>query len=526
MPCASDAWCWKTSDHSRGLTVNPRGIFVLSLFPLLAFRLWLAAALPITGDEAYFIWWGKFPDWGFYDHPPMIGWWLAAQLTLGQAAWWLRMTSVLQPFVLAAAVLFMLPRIWPNLDEERRWWAALFTLLAPAAVWNVLITTDTPLVYFSVFSGLAWLRARRDYSFAWYFLSGVFLAGAVLSKYFVALLGFAYLIDTLWRSNPKKIEGLTITYLCMLPALALMAWWNAGHCWPNFMFNFINRNEGAAASWQSPLLYAAMMLYLLTPSATWALSKTVLASTAPQDQGSARTGPLAILAITPLLLFALLSLFKNIGLHWVLSFLPFAFTLLALRLDKKALARIGKFIAGFATLHVIAFIAVAQLPLETWQRTKWYDSAVLAFEGKSIAEHLKPYEKDYVFASDGYADASTQGWNSGHYFIVFGEASSHARHDDILTDFRPLAGRNILILRKSAPQPGEYAVYFRDVQVESFALHGTNFYLVLGHGFDYPRYRDTVLAAVKRKYYALPAWLPQTGCFFCERYFPEQPCRS
>ena len=36
----------------------------------------------MTADEAYFIWWGWLPDWGFYDHPPMIGWWLAAPTSL------------------------------------------------------------------------------------------------------------------------------------------------------------------------------------------------------------------------------------------------------------------------------------------------------------------------------------------------------------------------------------------------------------------------------------------------------------
>jgi 4-amino-4-deoxy-L-arabinose transferase-like glycosyltransferase len=507
------------------MLMSPRRLFFLCLLPLLVFRLWFAAALPITGDEAYFIWWGKIPDWGFYDHPPMIGWWLAAQLALGEAAWWLRLTSVLQPFILAGAVIFMLPRIWPEadgLDPDRRWWAALFTLLAPAAVWNVLITTDTPLIYFSVFSGLAWLRARRDDSYAWYLLAGVFLAGAALSKYFVAFLGFAYLIDTLWRPSKKKLAGLVLTYLCVLPALALMAWWNAGHCWPNFMFNFVNRNEGAGLSWKTPLLYAVMMLYLLTPPVVWQLVRPFALS---RSTSSARTDVLAILAFIPLALFALLSLFKTIGMHWVLSFLPFVFMFLALKLDKAGLARSGKFITGFAVLHVLLVLVVSQLPLETWQRTKWYDSAVLAIEGQQIADHLKPYEADYVFASDGYADAVTQGFNSKRYFIVFGEASSHARHDDILTDFRALAGKNILILRKSAPQPGEYAEYFRETSTESFALRGTSFYLVLGRGFDYPHYRDTVLTTVKRKYYAIPMWLPQTACYFCERYFPDTSCR-
>ena len=500
--------------------MDPRRVFLLVLLPLLAFRLWLAAALPITGDEAYFIWWGKIPDWGFYDHPPMIGWWLAVQLLFGESVWWLRLTSVLQPFVLAGAVAFMVPRIWPEADaggdDERRWWAALFTMLAPAAVWNVLITTDTPLIYFSVFSGLAWLKARRDDDLRWYLLAGVFLAGAVLSKYFVAFLGFAYLIDTLWRPSRKKIAGFLATYACMLPALALMAWWNAGHCWPNFMFNFINRNDDAGLSWKTPLLYAGMMAYLLTPPAIRALvrrSRTGVSATSVL--------PLSLLTFVPLALFGLLSLVKTIGLHWVLSFLPFAFMLLALKIDRAGLSRVGKFMLGFASVHIVLVVVVSLLPLETWHKTKWYDSAVLTFEGKRIAQQLKPYEQDYVFASDGYADAVTQGFNGGRYFIVFGEASSHARHDDILTDYRALDHRNILILRKSRPQTGEYADYFQSTSVESFTLRGITFYLVLGRDFNYPRYHDKVLATVRRKYYAIPAWLPQTGCYFCQRYFPE-----
>jgi hypothetical protein len=117
------------------------------------------------------------------------------------------------------------------------------------------------------------------------------------------------------------------------------------------------------------------------------------------------------------------------------------------------------------------------------------------------------------------------GYNARQYFIVFGEASSHARHDDILTDFRALAGRNILVLRKSEPDPAEYQPYFRRVTIDDFTVRGARFWRVRGEGFDYPAYRDRILAQVKRKYYALPPWLPQTACYFCERYFPGQACR-
>jgi len=44
---------------------------------------------------------------------------------------------------------------------------------------------------------------------------------------------------------------------------------------------------------------------------------------------------------------------------------------------------------------------------------------------------------------------------------------------------------------------------------------------VLGYGFDYASYRDTVLKPIKDKYYRIPDYLPHAPCYFCEKYFPE-----
>jgi hypothetical protein len=44
---------------------------------------------------------------------------------------------------------------------------------------------------------------------------------------------------------------------------------------------------------------------------------------------------------------------------------------------------------------------------------------------------------------------------------------------------------------------------------------------VLGQGFNYAVYHDQVLTQIRDRYYAIPAWLPQQGCDFCARYFPE-----
>ena len=494
-------------------------LFAALLVLTLVFRFWLAAVFPITGDEAYFIWWGWMPDWGFYDHPPMIGWWLSVLSLAGKAEWWLRLPVVLQPALLALAVYWALPRLAAGIEDERRLWAAVLVLLAPVDVWNVFITTDTPLIYFSVLSGLTWIRAARDDAPRWYLAAGLLLAGAVLSKYFAAILGFAYLVDVLRRRKTSAWAGLAIAYACTVPALAVMAWWNSGHCWPNYMFNFVNRHEDAGWSLKTPLLYIVTLVYVLGPPVLW------LAWRERRSVGKATAAALGTLAWLPFLLFAGLSLVKQIGLHWLLSFVPFTLIWLALRLTPLTLRRLGVFFAGFATLHVAVILAVSRVPLETWKQTRLYDGIVLSFEHEALAKELQPYRKDWVLAMDGYSNAVTLGYNLRQYVAVFGEASSHARHDDLVTDFRALAGRDFLILRKSEPNLDDYRKYFRAVSADSFEIRGARFWRVNGEGFDYPAYREGVLAGVMRKYYAVPAWLPQTACYMCDRYFPGDACR-
>ena len=494
-----------------------RGFFLLLLATLL-FRFWLAAAAPMTGDEAYFIDWGRRPDWGFYDHPPMIGWWLALLLKVSQASWWLRLPIVVQPAILALATAAFLR----SRGEEAAWLAATLVLLAPASVLGAFITTDTPLIYFSFFSALAFIRAARDEDPRFYLLAGLLLGGAFLSKYFAVLLALAYAAHALYLPNRRKLIGLGLVAFGALPGPLINLWWNMGHCWANIMFNVYNRHGDAGWSWKTPAIYAGTIVYVLTPWALWALARrrAWLAAFAGQVEGRA----LLLVGVLPLALFAVMSLVKLIGLHWVLSFVPFVLMAAALAADVPSRATLRRYFLGFAALHVAGALVVAALPVETWKGSRLYDGIVMTVKTRELLDRIEPFARDYAFAADGYSPASTLSFNAGRYFFVFGEASSHARHDDILTDFRALDGRNILVFRKSLPREAEYRPYFREVELKSFSLHGATFHLVLGRGFDYAAYRDAVLAKMRDRYYAIPAWLPQTGCYFCERYFPGRAC--
>lgn len=499
--------------------MNPRRALLAVGALTLAFRLGLSVVLPFTGDEAYFTTWGVYPDFGYYDHPPMIGWLLYLLLKISGAPWVLRLPVTLLPYALAAGVYFVLRRT----DEGKAALAALAFLLLPANVWAVLITTDTPLIFFSFASVMAYWRGLEGRRPGWQALAGAFLGLAFLSKYFAVLLGLAYVVYTLLTPRGRRDwRGLALVVACSLPFAAVNLWWNYEHCWANLMFNVYNRHESAGWSWKTPLLYAVSVLYLLSPVALWQLAKDRRAVLAAQGDQAMRF--FAVMFAFPFGFFAVLSLVKQIGLHWMLGFVPFFFVVAGWVLSREQLRRSVLYLAVFSVLHVAAIAAAAALPLETWKKIRAYDGIVYNVRINDILAELKPYEGEFVFAADGYSPAVIASFYSGRYFPVFGHGSSYARHDDIVTDFRALDGRNILVLRKNAPEDSEYRPYFRSVEYKQFTLSGATFYLVLGRSFDFAAYREGVLKPARERFYAIPRYLPQGRCYFCERYLGAATC--
>ena len=494
----------------------------IALVATLAFRFWLSAVLPLSGDEAYFVLWGRHPDLGFYDHPPMVGWLLALILRWSDAEWALRLPVTLLPPALALMLRTAL-RGWFGRDEDSANLAALCVLLVPLNFANVLITTDTPLIFFSTLSVLFFARAAQRGS-AWVFLAaGVFLGLAFLSKYFAVLLGLGYFAWALASPGAtRRWSGPLLVFLGALPFALENLYWNYQACWCNLMFNAVNRQSDAAWSLVTPALYALSLAYLAAPLLYWAWKERApLRASAALPQGRALLFAWAV----PLAFFILVSLRKEVGLHWLLSFLPPLIASLALLPGCRALGSSARFFAWFAALHALAIVAVASLPMQSWQGwTRMYPRIVAFADTRGVLKQIAPYEGRYQLAASSYAAAASYEYYAGRRVIVFGPGSSHARHDDILTDFRKLDGADILVLRPSPPPMHEYQPYFRSVQVHAFLVRGVTFYAVLGQGFDYRAYHDGVVTYVRDHYYRRPGWLPPGRCYFCERYFGGGDC--
>ncbi|MEC5212832.1 4-amino-4-deoxy-L-arabinose transferase-like glycosyltransferase [Polaromonas sp. CG_9.5] len=485
----------------------------------LLLRLWIAVSFPISGDEAFFYWWGVYPDWGYSDHPPMVGWLIAlVRATLGDSIWAIRLPAVLLPLGLGAALWWALKPV----DRVRAAWAVLFFWLAPLNWVYAIITTDTPLIFWSMLSVAALMRAERRpqldrAAYGLYAVSGVFLGCAFLSKYFSVVLGLTYLVYFVFYRR-ERLAGLALLVVCALPGPAINIAYNMSHGWSNIMFNVYNRNEDATFEWRKPLLYFVMMAYLITPAALWLALKhrKALVVTARSQR------LLACLVVVPLLFFTLLSAKKVIGLHWVLSFYPFGFAFLAFALPADKLKTCAKGLAVFAGLHVLVVAGLYMTTLDTWRNAKIYPQIVRSIKTADILRQANA--PGTVLMGDSYTAASIYGFERRQYMPVFGVGKFHARQDDMLVDFSLYQGKTIRIITPDKPALEEFQPYFQNVTVQDFMQDGVPFYVVEGTAFNYPAYREGVLGVAFRHFYNIPTWLPMTGCPFCERYCGQVRC--
>ncbi|MGH8672575.1 MAG: glycosyltransferase family 39 protein [Burkholderiales bacterium] len=369
------------------MTVLPaRDWFKLVFSTTLVTKLILAHVLPITGDEAYFLTWGKFPDFGYYDHPPMIGWILRLMLYLGDATWLIRLPVVAVTSAIGLLIFSTLRRG----DETKASLVASLYLLSPLNVIGVLITTDTPLILFSFLSVLCLdLALRRDRTLL-YGLAGAFLGLALLSKYIAVLLALAYVA---YFVGTKKLHsharGFSLLILCALPSAALNAYWNYGHCWTNLLFNLYNRNVGEQIEARKVVIFAVIQIYLLTPPVLYFLFQQ--RKRIGERVRAAGDGLYLYAFLVPLMLFALLSVTKVIGLHWALSFYTFLYFIFYAVLSIEALKVCVRFMAFFTAAHLLAVVVALAVPLQAWHTTPYYPSLVLMVKGDELLAQLAAY---------------------------------------------------------------------------------------------------------------------------------------
>lgn len=492
-----------------------RGTVAALIAGAVLIKLALAALVPLTGDEAYFLLYARDVDWGgFYDHPPMVGWLLWVMERIGSHPLVLR-----APAIATGLLLPLLIYRWLRpLDRPRAELIALLLLYTPIFLVLVFITTDVGVILFGVLSLLAVQRAVELERARWFAIGGALLGLAFVSKYFAVLLGLAYAVHFLVRDR-RHWRGFLILFAAALPFGLLNLAWNWLHCWDNVMFNVFNRNAGGGLSLAGPVVYLLTLVYLFAFPLWWAVRQRGALVAGVRRY---RLGLFATVLLAPLALFGVVSLFADIGLHWLLPFAPAAYPLY-IGLTRPALRRALVLMVAFGALHAVLLLALVVPPVSVFAGTDFHRDAVFYLAPDAFARALPDLDVD-VRATDSYSRSAVLSYYADRHWSVFGTGSHHARQDDRLTDWRALDGGTMLYTEGSDELPvEELRRYFDTVEVRGIEAEGGAFAIAVARGFDYARYRAEVLERVRERYYQIPPWLPVGGCGFLERHFPADP---
>ena len=221
-------------------TGNYKRTFLLLLIIWFIINLIQAIFTDVLSDEAYYALFGRYLDWGYFDHPPAVALMVKISSIFFAGNLGIRFMSGL----LQLATIYL---IWKTagLREPDSRKVILFFIIAfsislfPA--YGVIAAPDAPLLFFAALFFLAYKRFLADFSWTSVLLLSVSMAGMVYSKYqAVLVMGFIIL------SNLKllKMYRFWCAGIFALILLSPHIYWQFSHEFPSFRYHLIDRSEG------------------------------------------------------------------------------------------------------------------------------------------------------------------------------------------------------------------------------------------------------------------------------------------
>lgn len=219
--------------------MSVRGIVTL-VAVLTVVRFGAAGYAGLLWDEPYYWMWSRHLSAGYYDHPPMVAYWIwAGTGILGDGPLGIRLLFVLN----TAATSFVVYGIGRALFTERiAWLGVLWTNVTPLlGIAGMMATPDGPSVLFWTLTIFAFAMVVRTGRGVWWLAVGVLAGLGVMSKYTNLFLGPGILLALIldrrlrrWLASPWLWGGGVLAALVFLPVIV----WNAGHDWMSFRFQF------------------------------------------------------------------------------------------------------------------------------------------------------------------------------------------------------------------------------------------------------------------------------------------------
>jgi len=466
-----------------------------TLILFLFIRIALMAMLPVLGDEAYYFYWGMHPAGGYYDLPPMIGWWLAPFVKTALVPLWLRCPNLISWALISASLYEWLHHFIEG--RRAKWIAASFALL-PLPFSAVVMFPDIPLLFFSYFSAYLFFRAgtRRSESAFSFLISGALFGAAVLSKYFAVFLAPSFLIWFLIQPKEnRRFTGLVWFCLGAMPFALQHLIWNESHCASNFVFNLVTRQSVS----DGPVfqIVGLFVLYLLILS--FPFLKAVF-KRAPTPPGSLESLSkfLGLLWASPTVIFGITAcLGRGQGFHWFLFTLPFFVMWAGLRLNESELVRAFRAIVWVTGSISFLLLSASVFPVGTlkplFEHRFQFEFAELTHRKELIESILPDVKRAGEVFTEGYTFSSILNFDLQQYaranqirlpeVSVWGSGSRFGRVFDWTSDFLSLDGKTLVIITPGPFPISFWSKFFNSLKTEARTFEGSTFYVSTGEGF-------------------------------------------
>ncbi|MFZ0422499.1 MAG: glycosyltransferase family 39 protein [Xanthobacteraceae bacterium] len=204
-------------------------------------RCWVAGRMDFETDEAYYWLWSRKLAASYFDHPPMIAYFIRIGTALfGDTRFGVRSMAIVA-IIIASVLVYALTVIL--FDTRRGGLLAVlwFNLMPHTTFFAVIMYPDTPAILFWLLTCVAAAQVWKTGRGEWWYLVGAALGLLLLSKYTGVFLLFgiaAWLAGSakmrVWLTRPEPYIAAVIALVLFSPVII----WNAQHHWASFAKQF------------------------------------------------------------------------------------------------------------------------------------------------------------------------------------------------------------------------------------------------------------------------------------------------
>ncbi|TVS13442.1 MAG: glycosyltransferase [Wenzhouxiangella sp.] len=316
--------------------VIPRVRWHLAALGLLAYMLVLRMLymghVELIPDEMYYWMYAQNLALSYLDHPPLVGWLIAAGTWLaGDTIFGVRATLI--PLTLVGALFFY--RYGETMGGRTTGLLCVlaFAVLPFFAVSGILMTPDAPMIAAWAAALYYFKKALIDDEPRAFLGLGVAMGLGLLAKYTIALLALAALVFMLvdrragrWFFRPQPYLAAGLAALIFVPVLI----WNWHNDWASFLFQGTRRLvENPDFSSYLVVVYALLLLSPVVGVAGFFVFGPIRRTLQPEAR---KRRFMLIMTSVPLVVFALYGAFSVIKFHWTvpawIALLPMIMTAL------------------------------------------------------------------------------------------------------------------------------------------------------------------------------------------------------